>query len=57
MIDDLASEIINLEDEKLALENNMIMEYSHGAGLHPIKIPQITSLEVPKVKIKFCICF
>lgn len=52
-MEDIASEIINLEDEKLALEHNMVMEYSHGAGLHPHKLPQVSSLEVPKVRPRF----
>ena len=51
--EDLASEIILLEDEKLAIEQNMLMEYSVGAGLHPMKLPVVKSLEIPKVNYPF----
>lgn len=51
MAEDLSTEILTLEDEKLALEQNLLIEYSHGAGLHPVEVPVITSLDVPKVDI------
>ncbi|CAI2383798.1 unnamed protein product [Moneuplotes crassus] len=47
--DEIASEILTLEDEKLSIEQNMLVEYSHGAGLHPKEVPIITSLEIPKI--------
>jgi hypothetical protein len=39
-MESIASEIVALEDEQSAIDNNMMREYSQGAGLHPMQLPR-----------------
>ena len=48
ILDTLGREIVELEDQNMAIDHNMMKEFSLGAGLHPHNITQQLSVEVPK---------